>query len=265
MSSLHRSWHNRVSFPSPSIYPVLVQFWSICRSIHRVRSFASGTIVCRKYLLVLPFVPCSCHHRVRFLHHAVLYVIFFSSSFLPSSRNILPYITFNTNESIFDGHDNHPVHLSWHVPDLLYVRDTLGWIPHYSGRLPQLSLVCVCVSIRVWQTGRRTYGALRTGGRRYVRPNHTQVLPHSLEHRFLIFFFVGEWTGSINRYQYETFISIRHRHKGLGGNGTGLAIRSGLSVKVVVAFPTVAWNVEHPVASLLCHRAVTTCLHKHDQ
>ena len=124
--------------------------------------------------------------------------------------------------------------------------------------------VCVCVDPSL--TNRKKNLRRTSNWREAVRTTQphtgTTTLPRT---SIFNFFFVGEWTGSINRYQYETFISIRHRHKGLGGNGTGLAIRSGLSVKVVVAFPTVAWNVEHPVASLLCHRAVTTCLHKHDQ
>ena len=113
------------------------------------------------------------------------------------------------------------------------VCDTLGWIPHYSGRLPPWSLVCVCRSEFDKLEDELTAPFEPEGGGTYDPPTHRREAgppyyhtPSNIDFCCCFFLFVGEWTGSINRYQYETFISIRHRQKGLGGNGTGYPIGS---------------------------------------
>ena len=55
------SWHNRVSFPSPSISSV-----SVCLSIHRVPIFPYRTMLCTSHDGVCVYLPWSCGHHASF-------------------------------------------------------------------------------------------------------------------------------------------------------------------------------------------------------
>ena len=157
------------------------------------------------------------------------------------------------------------------------VCDTLGWIPHYSGRLPPWSLVCVCRSEFDKLEDELTAPFEPEGGGTYDPPTHRREAgppyyhtPSNIDFCCCFFLFVvvfsfllgSEQAPSIDTNTKHSFQFVIVRKAWVE---TVLAIRSGRSVKAVVAFPTVARNVERPVASLLCHRAVTSCLHKHDQ